>query len=189
MTNTLPPSSSPQFLDKLKVERERGITVKAQTVSIIHTHTDGNRYLINLIDTPGHVDFSYEVSRSLGACEGGLLLVDSTRKLRLSRHDCIIDQSEGIQAQTLSVFHHAVEADLTLLAVINKVDLPHAAPAEVSEQIVSSLGLSADNHMHISAKSGLGVDEVLNQIIDGLPAPQAWEVEDGKLRGLVFDHL
>jgi len=81
MTNTLPPSSNPQFLDKLKVERERGITVKAQTVSIIHTHTDGNRYLINLIDTPGHVDFSYEVSRSLGACEGGLLLVDCTRKL------------------------------------------------------------------------------------------------------------
>lgn len=80
MTNTVPATSSPQFLDKLKVERERGITVKAQTVSIIHTHTDGNRYLINLIDTPGHVDFSYEVSRSLGACEGGLLLVDCTRE-------------------------------------------------------------------------------------------------------------
>jgi hypothetical protein len=84
MTNTVPPSSSPQFLDKLKVERERGITVKAQTVSIIHTHTDGQRYLINLIDTPGHVDFSYEVSRSLGACEGGLLLVDCTRKSYLT---------------------------------------------------------------------------------------------------------
>jgi hypothetical protein len=83
MTNTVPATSSPQFLDKLKVERERGITVKAQTVSIIHTHTDGNRYLINLIDTPGHVDFSYEVSRSLGACEGGLLLVDCTREYGL----------------------------------------------------------------------------------------------------------
>lgn len=98
MTNTLPPSSNPQFLDKLKVERERGITVKAQTVSIIHTHTDGHKYLINLIDTPGHVDFSYEVSRSLGACEGGLLLVDSTRELRDSPCGCTL--ADGIRGDT-----------------------------------------------------------------------------------------
>ncbi|KAK8849772.1 GTP-binding protein LepA [Kwoniella newhampshirensis] len=172
MTGTVPASSNPQFLDKLKVERERGITVKAQTVSLIHTHTDGKRYLINLIDTPGHVDFSYEVSRSLGACEGGLLLVDC---------------SQGIQAQTLSVFHHALEADLTLLAVVNKVDLPHASPVETSEEIESSLGLPKDKHMRISAKSGLGVDNVLTQIVESLPAPRRWESEDGKLRGLIFD--
>jgi GTP-binding protein LepA len=172
MTKTLPPESSPQFLDKLKVERERGITVKAQTVSIIHEHTDGIKYLINLIDTPGHVDFSYEVSRSLGACEGGLLLVDCT---------------QGIQAQTLSVFHHAVEADLKLLPVINKVDLAHAYPEETSDSIAASLGLPTEDHMMISAKSGLGVDTVLNNIIDGLPPPK-WEGDD-KLRALVFDTL
>ncbi|KAL7422375.1 Translation factor guf1 mitochondrial [Cryptotrichosporon argae] len=170
MTNTLPPSSDPQFLDKLKVERERGITVKAQTVSIIHTHTDGAQYLVNLIDTPGHVDFSYEVSRSLGACEGGLLLVDCT---------------QGIQAQTLSVFHHAQDAALRLLAVINKVDLPHASPRETSEQIAASLGLAPNGHMMISAKSGLGVDKVLEAIVDKLPAPTVQG--DGRLTALVFD--
>ncbi|WWC66014.1 GTP-binding protein LepA [Kwoniella dejecticola CBS 10117] len=172
MTGTVPSSSNPQFLDKLKVERERGITVKAQTVSIIHTHTDGQKYLINLIDTPGHVDFSYEVSRSLGACEGGLLLVDC---------------SQGIQAQTLSVFHHALEADLKLLPVINKVDLPHASPEETSEEIETSLGLPIKDHMRISAKSGLGVQQVLDNIVDGLPPPKPWAEEDGRLRGLIFD--
>ncbi|WVQ95928.1 GTP-binding protein LepA [Kwoniella sp. CBS 9459] len=172
MTGTVPASSSPQFLDKLKVERERGITVKAQTVSLIHTHTDGHKYLINLIDTPGHVDFSYEVSRSLGACEGGLLLVDC---------------SQGIQAQTLSVFHHALEAELKLLPVINKVDLPHAYPDETSEEIETSLGLPIEDHMRISAKSGLGVDDVLSNIVDGLPPPKKREIDDGKLRGLIFD--
>ncbi|WVQ77506.1 GTP-binding protein LepA [Cryptococcus sp. DSM 104548] len=173
MTGTVPPESSPQFLDKLKVEKERGITVKAQTVSIIYTHTNGHKYLINLIDTPGHVDFSYEVSRSLGACEGALLLVDC---------------SQGIQAQTLSVFHHALEADLSMLAVINKVDLPHAYPDETSEEIASSLGLEKDRHLRISAKSGLGVDTVLSSIIEGLPSPSPYEGgEDGKLRGLIFD--
>ena len=190
MTNTVPTNSSPQFLDKLKVERERGITVKAQTVSIIHQHTDGQRYLINLIDTPGHVDFSYEVSRSLGACEGGLLLVDCTRESASYFSSCPNRAdifTEGIQAQTLSVFHVAIEADLTLLAVINKVDLSHASPAETSEQIESTLGLEAEKHMRISAKTGLGVDEVLNQIIEGLPPPRKRENDDGKLRGLVFD--
>ncbi|UOH84478.1 GTP-binding protein LepA [Cryptococcus neoformans] len=175
MTGTVPTSSSPQFLDKLKVERERGITVKAQTVSLIYQHKDGHKYLINLIDTPGHVDFSYEVSRSLGACEGALLLVDC---------------SQGIQAQTLSVFHHALEANLEMLAVINKVDLPHAYPEETSEEIESSLGLEKSKHMQISAKSGLGVEGVLDSIIEGLPAPGAWVgVDDGKLRGLIFDTL
>ncbi|WWC92669.1 GTP-binding protein LepA [Kwoniella dendrophila CBS 6074] len=173
MTGTVPPSANAQFLDKLKVERERGITVKAQTVSIIHKHTDGHKYLINLIDTPGHVDFSYEVSRSLGACEGGLLLVDC---------------SQGIQAQTLSVFHHALEAKLKLLPVINKVDLPHASPEETSEEIESSLGLPLRDHMRISAKSGLGVNQVLENIIDNLPPPKKWiGDDDGKLRGLIFD--
>lgn len=170
MTNTLPPESSPQFLDKLKVERERGITVKAQTVSIILKHTDGKDYLVNLIDTPGHVDFSYEVSRSLGACEGALLLVDCT---------------QGIQAQTLSVFHVALEADLKMLAVINKVDLAHAYPEETSNEIAGSLGIPVEDHMRISAKSGLGVDNVLHRVIDSLPPPN-WQ-GDNKLRALVFD--
>lgn len=170
MTNTLPPESSPQFLDKLKVERERGITVKAQTVSIVLKHTDGHDYLVNLIDTPGHVDFSYEVSRSLGACEGALLLVDCT---------------QGIQAQTLSVFQHALEADLKLLGVINKVDLQHAYPEETSQAIAASLGIPKEDHMMISAKSGLGVDNVLHRLIDDLPSPK-WEGDD-KLRALVFD--
>jgi GTP-binding protein LepA len=98
-------------------------------------------------------------------------------------------RAEGIQAQTLSVFHHALDADLTLLPVINKVDLPHASPAETSEQIESSLGLSRDTHMPISAKSGMGVDEVLRRVVEDLPAPRKWEDEDGKLRGLVFDTL
>lgn len=192
LTGTLPASSSPQFLDKLKVEKERGITVKAQTVSLIHTHTDGQRYLINLIDTPGHVDFSYEVSRSLGACEGALLLVDCTRKLHprpLSKLAISSPATEGIQAQTLSVFHYALDANLTLLPVINKVDLPHANPKETSEQIASTLGLPADNHIHISAKSGLGVPDVLSGIIDFLPPPRLSEENDGRLRGLVFDTL
>lgn len=108
---------------------------------------------------------------------------------RCSVQDDKADCAEGIQAQTLSVFHHALEADLKLLAVINKVDLPHASPQETSEQIASSLGLNDDPHMHISAKSGLGVDNVLAQIIESLPAPAPWVEDDGKLRGLVFDHL
>ena len=172
MTNTVPVDSTPQFLDRLKVERERGITVKAQTVSIIHTHTDGQKYLINLIDTPGHVDFAYEVSRSLGACEGGLLLVDST---------------QGIQAQTLSVFYVALEADLTILGVINKIDLPHSDAETVSETMESQLGIEKEGHMRISAKSGIGVDEVLRQIIEVLPPPDKRENDDSKLRALVFD--
>lgn len=191
MTGTVPASSNPQFLDKLKVERERGITVKAQTVSIIHRHTDGKEYLINLIDTPGHVDFSYEVSRSLGACEGALILVDCTRKSFLSQSSITMLNAlvEGIQAQTLSVFHVALEADLTLIPVINKVDLPHASPAETSEQIASTLGLPEDGHLQISAKSGLGVEAVLSAIIDNLPPPRPFETRDGKLRGLIFDTL
>ena len=99
------------------------------------------------------------------------------------------DGLEGIQAQTLSVFHHAIEANLTLLPVINKVDLAHASPAETSEQIATSFGLQKDTHMRISAKTGLGVDEVLKQIVDGLPPPRPWKIRDGKLRGLVFDTL
>ncbi|WVN87477.1 GTP-binding protein LepA [Cryptococcus depauperatus CBS 7841] len=173
MTGTVPQSSNPQFLDKLKVERDRGITVKAQTVSLIYRYKDGHEYLINLIDTPGHVDFSYEVSRSLGACEGALLLVDC---------------SQGIQAQTLSVFHHALEANLTMLAVVNKVDLPHAHPDETSEEIASSLGLERSKHIRISAKNGFGVENVLNGIVESLPGPKMWQSEEvEKLRGLIFD--
>lgn len=195
---------------QLKVEKERGITVKAQTVSLLHKHKDGQTYLLNLIDTPGHVDFSYEVSRSLGACEGALLLVDCTRTSPLLTSSIADPVSEGIQAQTLSVFHVAQESKLVIIPVINKVDLPHASPAATSTQIAQSLNLPEEGHIQISAKSGLGVEAVLDAIVDALPAPPAWQprkpedatvvegskgkakvvaesADDGKLRALVFD--
>lgn len=196
---------------QLKVERERGITVKAQTVSLLHKHKDGHTYLLNLIDTPGHVDFSYEVSRSLGACEGALLLVDCTRTSMLFIFwSQLTVTTEGIQAQTLSVFHVAQESNLVIIPVINKVDLPHASPAATSAQIAQSLALPETGHLKISAKSGLGVSDVLDAIVEALPAPPAWQprakeeatvvegskgkaklvsesAHDGKLRALVFD--
>jgi GTP-binding protein LepA len=159
-----------QMLDDMDLERERGITIKARAVTLNYQHTDGNDYILNLIDTPGHVDFSYEVSRSLAACEGAVLVVDAT---------------QGVEAQTLANSYLAIENDLDVLPVINKVDLPSAEPERVREQIENVIGLDAHDAVLASAKAGIGVDEVLEKIITHIPAPKG--SEGGPLRALLFD--
>jgi len=159
-----------QFLDGMELERERGITIKARPVTMLYHAKDGNTYKINLIDTPGHVDFSYEVSRSLSACEGALLVVDS---------------SQGVQAQTLANVFLAIERDLEILPVLNKLDLPASDPEGVIKQIEEVIGLEAEDALRISAKTGQGVDEVLERILTAVPPPK--EPEDNLLRGLIFD--
>ncbi|KAI0341647.1 GTP-binding protein lepa [Trametopsis cervina] len=158
-----------QVLDKLKVERERGITVKAQTASMIHKHA-GKNYLLNLIDTPGHVDFAWEVSRSLAACQGALLLVDA---------------SQGVQAQSLSVYHAAKDRGLTIIPVLNKIDLPAAQPEIVAAQMQSTFGINPEDVLKISAKSGIGIDTVLRAIIDRIPPPSG-SIDD-PLKAFLFD--
>ncbi|KAF8350516.1 Guf1 protein [Amanita rubescens] len=158
-----------QVLDKLKVERERGITVKAQTASMIHPYA-GREYLLNLIDTPGHVDFSWEVARSLAACQGALLLVDA---------------SQGIQAQSISVFHVAKERGLTIIPVLNKIDLPAAQPERIAAQLQATFGIDPSEILHISAKIGAGVEDVLEAIIKRIPSPKGSETEPFK--ALLFD--
>ncbi len=165
-----PKKDGAQVLDSMDVEKEHGITVKAHSVSVPYQAKDGKVYTLNLIDTPGHVDFSYEVSRSLAACEGVLL---------------VIDASQGVQAQTLSHFYVALESDLEIIPVINKIDLPTAHIEMVNEQIEKDLGLKADEALHISAKSGLGVDELLEAIVARIPPPKGDENE--KLQALVYD--
>ncbi|TFY61907.1 hypothetical protein EVJ58_g4217 [Rhodofomes roseus] len=160
-----------QVLDKLKVERERGITVKAQTASMIHKFA-GHHYLLNLIDTPGHVDFAWEVSRSLAACQGALLLVDAT---------------QGIQAQSISVFHNARERGLKIIPVLNKIDLPAAQPDIIAAQVQSTFGIDPAECIQISAKTGMGVEKVLQAIIDRIPAPTG--DESAPLKALLFDSL
>eukprot|EP00127_Corallochytrium_limacisporum_P006885 Clim_evm100s236 gene=Clim_evmTU100s236 len=162
-----------QVLDKLQVERERGITVKAQTVSCLyHNERDGLDYLVNIVDTPGHVDFSYEVSRSLGACQGVLLLVDAT---------------QGVQAQTVANFLLAAEAGLCVVPILNKIDVPHADVAATAKQMEGMFGTSEADMLLVSAKSGEGVDEVFPSIIDRVPPPSADEREGDKLKALLFD--
>src|SRR3546814_661158 len=146
-----------QVLDSMELERERGITIKAQTVRLSYTATDGETYELNLIDTPGHVDFSYEVSRSLAACEGSLLLVDA---------------SQGVEAQTLANVYLAIENNHTIIPVLNKVDLPAAEPEQVKEQIEEVIGIDASEALPISAKTGLGVAEVLEALVKRLPPPK-----------------
>ena len=159
-----------QVLDNMELERERGITIKAQTVRLVYTARDGRTYHLNLMDTPGHVDFSYEVSRSLAACEGALLVVDA---------------SQGVEAQTLANAYLAIEADLELVPVLNKVDLPAAEPERIRQQIEDVIGLDASEAVMISAKTGLGVDDVLEAIVSKMPSPEG--DADGNLQALLVD--
>ncbi|MEO1198326.1 MAG: translation elongation factor 4, partial [Pseudomonadota bacterium] len=146
-----------QVLDSMDIERERGITIKAQTVRLDYTAKDGQDYVLNLIDTPGHVDFAYEVNRSLYACEGALLVVDA---------------SQGVEAQTLANVYQAIDVDLEIVPVLNKVDLPAAEPDRVKEQIEEVIGLDASDAIPISAKTGIGVGDVLEAVVEKLPAPK-----------------
>ncbi len=159
-----------QILDSLDIERERGITIKSNSASFYWKGEDGETYLFNLIDTPGHVDFTYEVSRSLAACEGVLLLIDAT---------------QGVQAQTLANFYLALEADLYILPVINKIDLPSADIEKTKRQIADSLGLNPDDAVAVSGKSGINVEALMQAVIEKIPAPKEKSV--GEIRALVFD--
>ena len=159
-----------QFLDNMDLERERGITIKLQTTRLVYKAKDGNEYIFNLIDTPGHVDFTYEVSRSLAACEGAILVVDST---------------QGVEAQTLANVYLALDENLEILPVLNKIDLASSRPDETKQEIEDVIGLDASEAPLISAKTGLGVDELLERIIDAIPQPNG--DPNGKLKALIFD--
>ncbi|HDO30407.1 MAG TPA: GTP-binding protein, partial [Desulfobacteraceae bacterium] len=159
-----------QLLDSMDIERERGITIKSQTICLPYRAKDGKNYILNLVDTPGHVDFSYEVSRALSSCEGALLLIDA---------------AQGIEAQTLANLYLAMENDLEIIPVINKIDLPSAEPDKVAAQVEEELGLEADSIQRCSAKTGEGVDRILEAIVNLLPPPTG--DPDNPLEALIFD--
>ena len=159
-----------QFLDNMELERERGITIKLQTTRLVFSSKDGNEYIFNLIDTPGHVDFTYEVSRSLAACEGAVLVVDAT---------------QGVEAQTLANVYLAMDEDLEIMPVLNKIDLPSARPDEIKAEIEDVIGVEAQDAPLVSAKEGIGVEELLERIVTDIPAPEG--DENGKLKALIFD--
>ncbi len=161
-----------QALDDMDLERERGITIKSHAIQMYYNHTDGQTYTYNMIDTPGHVDFSYEVSRSIAACEGALLLVDA---------------SQGIQAQTISNLYLAIEHDLEIIPILNKVDMESAMIDEVSDQIIDLIGCELEDIIHASGKTGIGIEEILASVVDNIPAPEG----DPKapLQALIFDSM
>src|SRR5579862_5658269 len=158
-----------QYLDRMDIERERGITIKSQAVRLPWTGPDGRPYVLNLIDTPGHVDFTYEVSRSLAACEGAILLVDA---------------AQGIEAQTLANLYLALGADLKIIPVLNKIDLPAAQPERYAAELASIIGCDPSEVMQVSAKTGEGVKELLDVIVDQVPHPAG--DPDAPLRALIF---
>lgn len=159
-----------QFLDNMDLERERGITIKLQTTRLVFKSKDGNEYIFNLIDTPGHVDFTYEVSRSLAACEGAVLVVDAT---------------QGVEAQTLANVYLAMNEDLEIMPVLNKIDLPSARPDEIKQEIEDVIGVDAETAPLVSAKEGIGIEELLEKIVTEIPAPEG--DENDKLKALIFD--
>lgn len=161
-----------QVLDDMDLEREKGITIKSHAIQINYKHTDKSEYILNLIDTPGHVDFSYEVSRALAACEGALLLVDAT---------------QGIQAQTISNLYLAIDNDLEIIPVINKIDMDGAMIEEVEDQIVDLIGCKREDILHASGRTGVGVDKILDAIVNRIPAPKG--KPDAPLQALIFDSV
>jgi len=159
-----------QVLDSMDLERERGITIKAQSVTLSYTSADGKTYQLNFIDTPGHVDFSYEVSRSLAACEGALLVVDA---------------AQGVEAQSVANCYTAIEQDLEVIPILNKIDLPQAEPERVSQEIEEIIGIDATDAVQCSAKSGVGIVDVLECLVKKIPAPEG--DYDAPLQALIID--